>query len=160
MRISLDETYIEIARVMAKRSTCSRRQVGAILVKDGKIISCGYNGVAKGQKHCHQHWHNHCEKHNLDYDSFISSKEFYDLHGEFSRENEIHAETNCIIYVSRDQSQGSTLYVTLSPCSDCAKIVAQAGITRVIYDTEYDRDKKGITLLKKLGIECEKANIG
>jgi dCMP deaminase len=156
MRISLDEMYIEIADTMAKRSTCVRKQVGAVLVRDGKIISCGYNGVASGQKHCEKHWHDHCNDHNINYKEFINTKEFFQLHGEFSRQNEIHAEINALIYVSRDQSKDCTLYTTLSPCSDCAKVITQSGVKRVVYKEEYDRDTGGIDLLKKLGIECVK----
>lgn len=156
-RPSLDETYVEIAKVMAKRSTCARKKVGAILVKDGKIISCGYNGTpSKYKVECTDHFHELAKSNNLDFEKWKDTKEFYDLHGSFSKDFEVHSETNVLLYVSKEQSNGSTLYVTLSPCSDCAKLIVQSGIKRVVYVEDYDRDPRGLLLIKEMGIECVK----
>jgi dCMP deaminase len=86
-RPSLDETYVEIAKVMAKRSTCARKKVGAILVKDGKIISCGYNGTPSGYRiECNDHFHKIAESKGLHYEDWKTTKEFYDLHGQLNYE--------------------------------------------------------------------------
>jgi dCMP deaminase len=138
-RISYDEMFINVAKEISKRSTCCRKQVGSILVSEKKkIISCGWNGVPTGKTHC--------------YDTFgeneIAKPDFYKTHGEWSKYNELHSELNCIIHCDRDKLKTSTLYTTLSPCSECAKIIIASEIKRVVYMELYDRDQKGIELLK------------
>jgi len=128
-----DLRYIQMARVWAKNSYCKRRQVGALLVKDHMIISDGYNGTPSG-------FENDCE------DESGQSKPYV-----------LHAEANAITKVakSNNSSDGATLYITDSPCMDCAKLIIQAGIVRVIYGDEY-RITDGIELLEKAGIEILK----
>jgi dCMP deaminase len=128
-----DLRYIQMARVWAKNSYCKRRQVGALLVKDKMIISDGYNGTPSG-------FENDCE------DESGQSKPYV-----------LHAEANAITKVakSNNSSDGATLYITDSPCMDCAKLIIQAGIIRVVYKDEY-RITDGIELLKKAGIEIIK----
>ena len=125
-----DRRYLVMARVWAKNSYCVRRKVGAILVKDKMIISDGYNGTPSG-------FENVCE------DEKGITKPYV-----------LHAEANAITKVARsnNSSEGSTLYITASPCVECSKLIIQAGIIRVVYAEEYHIND-GIELLKKAGIE-------
>ena len=125
-----DIRYIKMARVWATNSYCKRRQVGALIVKDRMIISDGYNGTPSG-------FENECEDENNRSKPYV-----------------LHAEANAITKVakSNNSSEGATLYITASPCMDCAKLIIQAGIIRVVYADEY-RIIDGIELLEKAGIE-------
>ena len=125
-----DYLYMRMARVWAENSYCVRRQVGALMVKDQRIISDGYNGTPSG-------FENVCEdEHNV------------------SKPYVLHAEANAISKVARshNSSDGATLYVTASPCIECAKLIIQAGVRRVVYGELY-RLTDGIDLLKRAGIE-------
>ena len=126
----LDERYLRMARIWAENSYCVRRQVGALVVKDKMIISDGYNGTPQG-------FENICEDEN-----------------NVSKPYVLHAEANAITKIARsgNNSDGSTLYVTDSPCIECSKLIIQAGIKRVIYDREY-RIMDGVDLLRRAGIE-------
>ena len=125
-----DIAYLKIAREWGELSYCKRRQVGAIIVKDNMIISDGYNGTPSGFENC-------CE----DDDGYTK---WYVL----------HAEANAITKVasSTQSSEGSTLYVTLSPCTECSKLIHQAKIKRVVYNEQY-KDTSGLEFLEKAGIE-------
>ncbi|MDR2885938.1 MAG: dCMP deaminase family protein [Rikenellaceae bacterium] len=126
----LDMRYIRMARIWAENSYCVRRKVGALIVKDKMIISDGYNGTPSG-------FENLCE------DEAGKTKPYV-----------LHAEANAITKVAKsaNNSLGATLYITASPCIECAKLIIQAGITRVVYcDTYHSRD--GLDLLEKIGIE-------
>ena len=126
----LDLRYIRMAKIWAENSYCKRRQVGAIIVKDKMIISDGYNGTPSG-------FENICE------DETGLTKPYV-----------LHAEANAITKIARsgNNSDGATLYVTAAPCIECAKLIIQAGIKRVVYSEEY-RLKDGIELLQRAGIE-------
>jgi dCMP deaminase len=126
----LDRRYMRMARIWAENSYCKRRQVGALLVKDQMIISDGFNGTPSG-------FENNCE------DEDNVSKPYV-----------LHAEANAITKVARssNSSQGATLYVTASPCIECAKLIIQAGIKRVVYGENY-RIMDGLNLLKRAGID-------
>ena len=126
----LDERYLRMARIWAENSYCKRRQVGALVVKDKMIISDGYNGTPSG-------FENVCE----------------DANG-ITKPYVLHAEANAITKLARsgNNSDGSTLYVTASPCIECANLIIQAGIRRVVYGEKY-RLTDGIDLLKRAGIE-------
>ena len=130
-----DEKYLAMAEVWAGNSYCRRRQVGALLVKDRMIISDGYNGTPSG-------FENICEDENGVTKPYV-----------------LHAEANAISKVAKSgySSDGATLYVTASPCIECAKLIIQAGIRRVVYKDEY-RLTDGIDLLKRAGIEVEKVD--
>ena len=127
-----DARYIEMAEIWAKNSYCKRRQVGALLVKDNMIISDGYNGTPSG-------FENICEENGV------------------TKPYVLHAEANAISKVanSGNSSAGATLYVTASPCIECAKLIIQSGIKRVVYKDEY-RLTDGVDLLTRAGIEVEK----
>ncbi len=131
MMSKFDNRYLEMAQVWAKNSYCKRRQVGALIVKDRMIISDGYNGTPSG-------FENICEDENGVTKPYV-----------------LHAEANAITKVAQsgNSSQGATLYVTASPCMECAKLIIQAGIKRVVYQDQY-RLMDGIDLLKEAGIEC------
>ena len=121
---------MRMARIWAENSYCTRRQVGALLVKDKMIISDGYNGTPSG-------FPNHCEDENNTSLPYV-----------------LHAEANAITKIARsnNSSEGATLYVTASPCMECSKLIIQAGIKRVVYGEKY-RILDGIDLLKRAGIE-------
>ena len=125
-----DIAYLKMAQEWAKLSYCKRKQVGALIVKDKMIISDGYNGTPTG-------FENICE----DEDNYTK---WYVL----------HAEANAIMKVaaSTQSSKGATLYITMSPCKDCSKLIFQSGIIRVVYNIEY-KDKTGIDFLRKAGLE-------
>ena len=129
-QLELDKCYLHMARIWAENSYCQRRQVGALIVKDKMIISDGYNGTPAG-------FENVCE------DETGVTKPYV-----------LHAEANAITKIARsgNNSDGATLYVTASPCIECAKLIIQAGIKRVIYGEHY-RLTDGIDLLKRAGIE-------
>ncbi len=127
----LDKRYLRMARIWAENSYCQRRKVGAIVVKNSMIISDGFNGTPSG-------FENICEDENGLTKPYV-----------------LHAEANAISKVARsnNSSDGSTLYVTASPCLECAKLIIQAGIKRVVYNDLY-RIVDGIKLLERAGIEC------
>jgi len=127
-----DQAYLRMAREWSKLSHCTRRQVGAIIVKNGMVISDGYNGTPSGFDNC-------CEDEE-------GATLWYVL----------HAEANAISKVARstNNAQNSTLYLTLSPCRDCSKMILQVGIRRVVYAEIY-KDGSGLELLEDAGIEIE-----
>lgn len=126
----LDQRYLRMARIWAENSYCKRRQVGALVVKDKMIISDGYNGTPSG-------FENVCED-----------------EGNVTKSYVLHAEANAITKLARssNNSDGSTLYITDSPCIECAKLIIQAGIKRVVYANKY-RLTEGIDLLERAHIE-------
>lgn len=127
-----DRRYLEMASVWAKNSYCTRRKVGAIIVKDRMIISDGYNGTPSG-------FENVCEDNGV------------------TKPYVLHAEANAITKVAKssNSSDGATLYVTAAPCMECAKLIIQAGIRRVVYSEEY-RIMDGADLLRRAGVEVMK----
>lgn len=132
----LDKRYLQMAQIWSENSYCKRRKVGAILVKDKMIISDGYNGTPSG-------FENICEDEDDKTKSYV-----------------LHAEANAITKVakSNNSSEGSTLYVTSSPCVECAKLIIQSGIKRVVYNDMYRLDE-GIKLLEKAKIEIVRIEI-
>ncbi|MBQ2878584.1 MAG: dCMP deaminase family protein [Bacteroidaceae bacterium] len=128
----LDVRYMRMARIWAENSYCKRRQVGAIIVKDKMIISDGFNGTPSG-------FENICEDENGLTKPYV-----------------LHAEANAITKIARsgNNSDGATLYVTASPCIECAKLIIQAGIKRVVYAEHYHLTD-GIDLLNRAGIETK-----
>jgi dCMP deaminase len=127
-RISRDELFMRVAKLFALRATCKRGQVGAIIVRDYRIISSGYNGSINGDTHC--------------------TSDDCDLSNPCTKA--VHSEMNAILYAARVgiDLAGTTIYCTTAPCLNCAKAIIQAGIVEVIYESGY-RDLKGIELLEK-----------
>ncbi len=127
-----DAAYLRMAAEWSKLSYCQRRQVGALIVKGRSIISDGYNGTPSG------------------FENFCEDEEGY------TKWYVLHAEANAILKVaSTTQScEGATLYLTMSPCRECSKLIHQAGIRRVVYASEY-KDLSGVDFLRKAGVEVE-----
>ncbi|MBF0596722.1 deoxycytidylate deaminase [Faecalibacter rhinopitheci] len=125
-----DKAYLRMALEWAKLSYCKRKQVGAIIVKDRMIISDGYNGTPSGFENC-------CEDNKGDTEWYV-----------------LHAEANAILKcaASTQSTKGATLYITMSPCKECSKLILQAGIERIVYMEKY-KDNSGLDFLNKAGIE-------
>lgn len=130
-QFELDKRYLRMARIWSENSYCTRRKVGALIVKDKMIISDGYNGTPSG-------FENVCELEDGTTKGYV-----------------LHAEANAITKIAKsgNSSLGATLYVTTSPCLECAKLIIQSGIKRVVYSEKYRIDD-GIKLLERAGIEC------
>lgn len=129
-QLQYDTAYLKMAREWSKLSYCKRRQVGALIVKDKMIISDGYNGTPTG------------------FENFCEDEEGY------TKWYVLHAEANAISKVasSTQSCHGGTLYITMSPCQQCSKLIHQAGISRVVYHEAY-KDDSGIKFLEKAGVE-------
>ena len=124
-----DKAYMKMAQTWGELSHCERKKVGALIVKDRMIISDGYNGTPSG-------FENECEDEN-----------------HYTKWYVLHAEANAILKVaaSAQSCEGATLYITLSPCRECSKLIHQAGIKRVVYSVEY-KDRPGLDFLEKAGV--------
>lgn len=131
-----DRAYLGMAQRWASLSHCKRKQVGALIVKDQMIISDGYNGTPAGFDNC-------CENEEGETHWYV-----------------LHAEANAILKVAKstNNSRGATLYLTLSPCKDCSKLILQAGIKRLVYINEY-KDTSGIEFLREAGISIERIDM-
>jgi dCMP deaminase len=144
LKDKLKQAYIKTAETFAELSHARRLHVGAIVVKDDRIISIGYNGMPAG-------WDNNCED---------------ELHQPVGRVNLVtkpevlHAETNAIAKLakSNESGMGATMFITHAPCLDCAKLIYQSGISSVLYRNAY-RDTSGVTFLEKSGIQVEQINV-
>ena len=132
-RPSIDAYFMEIARVVSSRATCDRKHVGAVIVRDKTILSTGYNGSVRGLGHCDD------EGHMMEDGHCVAT---------------IHAEMNAIIQAAKNgvQIEGAEVYTTASPCWICFKMIANAGIRRIVY-AEFYRDERIFTVAPKLGIE-------
>ncbi|MDR1722557.1 MAG: dCMP deaminase family protein [Tannerella sp.] len=135
-QLEVDKKYLRMAKIWAENSYCKRRQVGALIVKDQMIISDGYNGTPSG-------FENVCEDENNVTKPYV-----------------LHAEANAITKVaaSNNNSRGATIYITSSPCIECAKLIIQAGIRRVVFSDKYHTEE-GVQLLERAGIEIEMIDI-
>ena len=124
-----DKAYMKMAQTWGELSHCERKKVGALIVKDRMIISDGYNGTPSG-------FENECEDENY-----------------YTKWYVLHAEANAILKVaaSAQSCEGATLYITLSPCRECSKLIHQAGIKRVVYSVKY-KDRSGLDFLEKAGV--------
>ena len=142
MRKSWDEYFMEIAEIVKTRSTCLRRQVVAVIVKDNRIITTGYNGAPSGLKHCTEI--GGCERERLQ----IPSGQRHELC------RALHAEQNAIIQAAKVgvSTEGATIYITLQPCVICAKMLINAGITRIVHRGQYP-DVLSQAILEEAGIE-------
>ncbi|MDO5969267.1 dCMP deaminase family protein [Flavivirga aquimarina] len=131
-QLKYDKAYLRIAQEWGKLSYCKRRQVGALIVKDRMIISDGYNGTPSG------------------FENFCEDEEGY------TKWYVLHAEANAILKVaaSTQSCKGATLYITMSPCKECSKLIHQSGIVKVVYHEAY-KDDSGLKFLKKAGIELK-----
>jgi dCMP deaminase len=135
LRASWDEYFMAIARVVATRSTCDRKHVGAVIVREKMILTTGYNGSIRGLSHCDDDGHmmedGHCVR-------------------------TVHAEANAIVQAARNgvRLDGADIYVTASPCFGCYKLIANSGLTRIVFG-EFYRDSRIFELSEKLGIKLD-----
>jgi dCMP deaminase len=138
-RSTWDQYFMQIAREVATRSTCDRKHVGAVIVRDKNILATGYNGSIRGLGHCDEEGHmledGHCVR-------------------------TIHAEANAVIQAAKNGSriEGASIYVTASPCWGCFKMIANAGLTKIVYG-EFYRDQRIFEFAQKLGIELVKVDL-
>lgn len=138
-----EKNFMNIAEEISKASNCVSRQVGAIIVKDGRIISTGYNGTPKGFINCSDHWHN----------------EYTKEHHDWSLLHEIHAEMNAIIWAARTgiSIEGATIYCTTEPCSECSKNIIASGINTIVWRDKYPyndvNDKVINSMLKSCNVK-------
>jgi dCMP deaminase len=144
MKEKFKRAYMQTAQTFAKLSSARRLHVGAIVVKDDRIISIGYNGMPAG-------WDNNCENETYHKDGSVILK---------TKPEVLHAETNAIAKLARSNESGlgADIFVTHAPCLDCAKLIYQSGIRAVYYDKDY-RDITGVEFLKKSGVAVEKLQI-
>jgi dCMP deaminase len=139
MKEKFIDAYMDVAERFAKLSSARRLHVGAIVVKDDRIISIGYNGMPSG-------WDNDCE--------YVYTNPQTKIDELVSRKEVLHAETNAIAKLakSNESGMGATMFITHAPCLDCAKLIYQSGIGSVLYRNSY-RDTGGVTFLEKSGIQ-------
>lgn len=143
MRPTWDSYFMEITKLVASRSSCLRRKVGAVLVKDKRILATGYNGAPAGMKHCEEVG---CLREKL----HVPSGERHELC------RGLHAEQNAIIQAARQGTEivGSTLYCTTAPCSLCAKMLINAGVVRIVYEGSYP-DERAMEFFQEAGVKVE-----
>jgi len=147
--------FMTVALTIGKLGTCDRKQVGAVFTKDGRCITWGYNGAPPGMPHCSENNHGH----GLPGGPSAHPEDDNDwLRGKLEREgciNATHAEANALAFAARHgiSTEGTTLFVTVSPCLNCSRLLIAAGVRAVFYREEY-RDGSGFRLLADAGIEC------
>ena len=138
-----DKNFLNIAKELSFASKCVSKQVGAVIVKDGRILSTGYNGTPAGYINCSEHW----------------KDEYTKDHHDWSKTYEIHAEMNAIILAARKgiSIEGATIYVTLEPCSECSKNLIASGIKRIVYEKAYEHTNSEIIskFLEDNGVKIE-----
>jgi dCMP deaminase len=138
-----DQNFINIAFELATASKCVSKQVGAVIVKNGRVLSTGYNGTPAGFTNCRDHWNG----------------KYTAEHHEWSKTYEIHAEMNAIIWAAREgiSIEGATIYVTLEPCSECSKNVIASGIKRIVYAKPYEHTHSEVIskFIKDNGVSIE-----
>ena len=141
-----DTNFINIAKELAKASKCVSKKVGAVIVKDGRILSTGYNGTPQGYVNCDEHWNG----------------KYTPSHHDWSLKYEIHAEMNAIIWASKNgiKIKNATIYTTLQPCEQCTKNIIASGIKRIVYEKEYDKNntKEILDFLKDNKVIIDKIN--
>ena len=150
-RIDLDEAYMQMAEIWAKRSKANRKQVGALIVKDKQIISDGYNGMPSGDPDdvCEVYEEIDEYSYRIQWGSEPPPPKL------LTKPEVLHAESNALMKISRNGgrgAEGAALYVTMSPCAECAKLIKQAGISKVFYREQY-RDTTGLKFLSNRGVE-------
>lgn len=146
IRPTMKDTFAAILTTLESRSSCRRLKVAALLVKDDRIISMGWNGTLTKHTHCTEHFSKHTEE------------EFLKEHHAWSLKNELHAELNAIAFAAKQgiSTDGSNLFVSISPCINCANLIIASGVKRVYYKLMYDRSTDGLDQLINAGIYTEK----
>ena len=141
----MEEYFHDVCLRTARLSTCASRKVGAVLVRDNRILAIGFNGSPSGRPHCENKF------------GIVDNKSIRMKHHEWSKKNEIHAEANLIAFCAKNgiRTEGTELYISLSPCIDCAKLIVASGIKKVSYIEKYDLDTTGLLFLAENDIDCE-----
>ena len=144
MKQKFIDAFMDVAERFAQLSSARRKKVGAIVVKDDRIISIGYNGMPPG-------WDNNCEDEHIDDRWYVTLK---------TKPEVLHAETNAIAKLARSNESGldATMFITHSPCIECAKLIYQSGISKVYYGQQY-RDDQGVKFLEKCNIEIQQLDV-
>ena len=151
MENNWNKTFLKIALLIADHSKCARLKVASLIVKDNRILSTGINGTSPGVENCQEHFK------GVDF----TSQKFYNDHHIFSEREEIHSEINAILYAAKNgvKINDTILYITISPCMNCAKAILAAGIKEVYYAQKYDRNQEGIEYLSKNGIKIQQITL-
>lgn len=143
-RPTWDAHFMSFAKLCEDMSTCCRKKVGAVVVRDKQILSTGFNGVGSGEKHCHEVWEEVFERETDagTWQGYLQSDVFDEMHREWTLDHEVHAEANALTQcMDRGiRMVNATLYTTWSPCIDCARMIVESRIRRVVYSNEYVRD--------------------
>lgn len=149
--ISKRRVFLQMAEVLSQLGTCDRKRVGAVITIDGRAVSWGYNGAPPGLPHCVENAHGHTFTTNGMTDAEVVG--LGEIISEEGCRNATHAEANAIAFAAKQgiSTDGATLYVTVSPCDVCARLIIAAGIQAVEYTEEY-RDPRGVKLLNQAGI--------
>lgn len=159
--------YKKVLKEYQAFSKCARLHVAALLVENGRILCCGYNGTPTGQCNCNELF---CDNINNGYQQYmlrndktkpwktVTEQIWREKHHEYSLENELHAEMNCIASACKSHIpvQNCSMVISLAPCENCAKLIFASGIKHVMYVDEYDRGSKGINFLRKNNVVVEK----
>lgn len=163
MNTKLKNTFKKYLEILEKNSTCARVKVAAIIVKDGRTISTGWNGVPSGFKHCEdifvikekvcaedESYYKEPKLYYID-NIEVTKMDFLQRHHEFSEKYECHAEQNCLAFAAKNNisTEGASIFITITPCPNCAKLILQSGIKKVYYKHIYDRSSDGFDLLKE-----------
>lgn len=163
MKLKYKQLYKSVLKEYQQFSKCARLKVAALLVNDGRILCCGYNGTPTGQTNCNELFKSEDGKFYLrestnDDWREVSEADWKELHHEFAEKNEIHAEMNCIAQGFRHgiNVENTNLIVSLQPCDNCAKLIVASGIKHVWFVDEYDRTSNSIKYLTNNGVKIEK----
>lgn len=155
-RISWHNVYIEILQTLIRRCSCLKLKTAAIIVKDTQIIALGYNGTFAKHIECDSHWREVYRKKqsHIPFEDWLATDEFRLKHREWSKVNEIHAESNALRWLSRDVSQTCVMYTLYSPCSACTKEIIAHGVKTVYYKHKYKHGDHALITLWNADIPC------
>ncbi len=150
-RFKDDLMFMVLTEIFSRQSHCQRIKVAALIVKDGRILSVGYNGTPKGLINCDEVFS----------EEDIQKEDFKTRHHEWSDIHELHAEQNAISWAAKIgiSLEGATIYVRYSPCRHCSKLIIASGIKRVVFLEKYDRDQEGLKLMQSAGISLDQIDI-
>jgi len=161
MKLRYSNLYKHVLNEYEQLSTCTRLHVAALLIKDGRILSLGYNGVPSGDVHCSELFKEengkfYFRKNNVAQWNEVLERSWRHMHHEFSESKEIHAEMNCLMFALKNSINISNceFIVSVSPCILCAKLIVIAGLKKVYYKQVYDASSEGLDYLREHGVEC------
>ncbi len=153
-RPSWHSIFMQLAESLATRSTCVKMKTGAVIVADTQIKSIGYNGTFEKDEECSDKWKKVHHKHiKMPYEDWVETAVFKDMHREWSKTHEIHAEANALKWITKGQAD-YVLYTLYSPCDACAKDIISYGIKKVYYKHLYKHGERALKRLRKYNIKC------